>query len=358
MTSEFTVGNTQVGDGHDTYFIADVASNHDGELARAIDLIFLAAEAGANAAKFQNFYANTLVSDRSFKDLVDVKSHQSAWKKSVYEMYDAASISLEWTQELVNACKQAGIHYFTSPYDLSILGELEPFVVAWKIGSGDITWHQALEIYAASSLPIFLATGASTEEDVKAAMHVLTRTGKTICLMQCNTNYTGSRENFNYIELNVLKRYKDLFPECILGLSDHTSGHTTVLGAVALGARVIEKHFTDDISRDGADHGFSMTPESWSEMVDRTRDLEAALGSEDKRVMPNEESTVIVQRRSLHVTRKIEKGDRIGEQDLVALRPCPPGSFQPFETGKVVGRESKRTLEQGECLKLDDLSET
>ena len=117
--------------------------------------------------------------------------------------------------------------------------------------------------------------------------------------MQCNTNYTASLENFRHIHLRVLETFRAMFPSAVLGLSDHTPGHATVLGAVALGGRVIEKHFTDDNSREGPDHPFSMTPASWREMVDRTRELEYALGSTKKFVAENERETVVVQRRCL-----------------------------------------------------------
>jgi len=112
-----------------------------------------------------------------------------------------------------------------------------------------------------------MATGASKIEDVKRAMTVLQKINNKIVLMQCNTNYTGNRDNFKYINLNVLKTYKQLFPDVVLGLSDHTLGHATVLGAVTLGARIIEKHFTDDNNREGPDHKFAMNPARWKEMV-------------------------------------------------------------------------------------------
>ncbi len=122
--------------------------------------------------------------------------------------------------------------------------------------------------------------------------------------MQCNTNYTGSIENFNFIELNVLKTYRKEFKNIVLGLSDHTPGHTTVLGAVALGAKVIEKHFTDSNEREGPDHKFSMNPTSWKEMVLRTRELERALGNDDKLIMENEKETVVLQRRAIRAKRR------------------------------------------------------
>ncbi len=117
--------------------------------------------------------------------------------------------------------------------------------------------------------------------------------------MQCNTNYTGSKENFKYVNLNVLKTYAAMYPDLILGLSDHTPGHAAVLGAVALGARVVEKHFTDDNLREGPDHAFALDPIAWADMVENTRQLEMALGSADKSVAENEQETVVLQRRCL-----------------------------------------------------------
>ena len=134
--------------------------------------------------------------------------------------------------------------------------------------------------------------------------------------MQCNTNYTGSLENFKYIQLNVLKTYRAMYPDMVLGLSDHTPGHATVLGAVALGARMIEKHFTDDINREGPDHAFSMDPHTWREMVNRTRELENALGNGVKKVEENESQTVILQRRSIRLVRDLKEGSLLNANDL------------------------------------------
>ena len=136
--------------------------------------------------------------------------------------------------------------------------------------------------------------------------------------MQCNTNYTGSIENFKYINLNVLKTYASLFPDTILGLSDHTPGHETVLGAVALGARAIEKHFTDDTSRPGPDHPFSMDPKTWKSMVDSTRILESSLGSSIKKVEENEQETIILQRRAMRLIKPIKSGEILNRINRVS----------------------------------------
>jgi N-acetylneuraminate synthase len=174
--------------------------------------------------------------------------------------------------------------------------------------------------------------------------------------MQCNTNYTASLENFDHIHLRVLNTYHTMFPDLILGLSDHTPGHATVLGAVALGARVIEKHFTDDNSRTGPDHPFSMTPATWREMVDRTRQLERALGSADKRVAENEQQTVIVQRRCLRAARDIRAGEPLTREMIDVLRPATPGSIMPYEIEAVLGCKTVTNIPAGKELKWVDLT--
>jgi N-acetylneuraminate synthase len=173
--------------------------------------------------------------------------------------------------------------------------KVDNFLSAYKIGSGDITWLGIVDYIASKNKPVLLATGASTIDEVDIAMSTLLNHTKDIVLMQCNTNYTASLENFKYINLNVLKEYSRRYPDTILGLSDHTPGHATVLGAVALGARVIEKHFTDDTTREGPDHKFSMDSDTWRDMVDRTRELENSLGVDIKKVEDNEMETVILQ---------------------------------------------------------------
>jgi sialic acid synthase SpsE len=356
MNTSFRVGRHTVGPDEPTYFIADIAANHDGDIERAKALIHLCAEAGANAAKFQNFRAATIVSDLGFRTLGSQQSHQASWEKSVYEVYAEAALPMEWTETLRQACDDAEIDYFTAPYDLDLLTELSPHVCAWKVGSGDITWHENIERMARDGKPLFIATGASEMEEVRRAMDIARRHTSDIVLMQCNTNYTASVENFHHVALNVLKTYAKEFPGVVLGLSDHTPGHTTTLGAVALGARAIEKHFTDDMTRIGPDHRFSMNPASWREMVDRTRELEAALGTSEKHVMDNERETVVLQRRAVRASRSIRAGDVLVEADLISLRPCPPDALPPFRLGDLIGRSAKHDIEKGDCVRLDDVA--
>jgi N-acetylneuraminate synthase len=339
----------KIGLEYPTYFIADVGANHDGDLNRAIRLIHLAKEAGADAAKFQNFQAPKIVSRYGFDNLGGKFSHQSGWKKSVYEVYEDASVPQDWTRILKDECDKAGIHYFSSPYDFDSVDHLEQYgVPTHKIGSGDITWPEIIEYIAKKKKPVLIACGASDMNDVERAMNILMQHTKEIVLMQCNTNYTASGENFKYINLRVLNAFKDMYPEAILGLSDHTLGHTTVLGAVALGARVIEKHFTDDNNREGPDHKFAMNPITWRQMVEATRDLEYALGKPIKKVEDNEKETVVVQRRCLRATTDIAQGTVVTEQMIEALRPAPEESFKPFEKNLVVGKKATSGIKKGD----------
>ena len=273
----------------------------------------------------------------------------------MYEVYEAASISLEWTSKLKEACTKAGIDYFTAPYDLRIIESLDDYVAAWKIGSGDITWHDLITKLSMKNKPLLIATGASSMKDVHAAMKIIQNNTEDIVLMQCNTNYTASLENFKYINLKVISTYLKEFPNVIQGLSDHTPGHSTVLGAISLGARVIEKHFTDDITRDGPDHKFSMDPSSWQDMVERSRELESALGDGIKRVEENESETVSLQRRALRTAKDLKAGTVINKNNVIPLRPCPKDGLEPKMIETICQKVLKKDLKKGDLVKIDDV---
>jgi len=349
------IGNRVIGDGHKPYFIADIAANHDGDINRAYKLITLAKEAGADAAKFQNFKAKTIVSKSGFGSMGTRLSHQKDWEKSVYEIYQEASVPDEWSELLKIKCDSVGIEYMTSPYDFESVDWADSFVNCFKIGSGDITWIDIIEHIARKGKPVLLATGASDMEDVRRAMSaIMQHTGKII-LMQCNTNYTANTSNFAYINLNVIKTYQKAFPEAIIGISDHTHGHETVLGAIALGACVIEKHFTDDNERAGPDHKFSMTPKTWRQMVTAANNLHDALGNGVKHVEENEMDTAVVQRRALYYVRNINAGEAIKKSDLFPVRPMNEGDIAPYEIGNLVGKTLKKDVLSDTAVKRNDL---
>ncbi|KAF0819042.1 N-acetylneuraminate synthase [Bacillus sp. ZZV12-4809] len=354
--SKINIGEKEISINSPTYFIADIASNHDGDLERAKELIWLSKEVGADAVKFQHFKAESIVSDEGFKKLGGQSSHQASWEKSVFEVFKQYEFNRDWNLQLIEEAKKANIEFFTTPYDIDAVEQINEFLPAYKIGSGDITWTSFIEFIAQKGKPTLLATGASNFYDVKRAVESILKYNNQIVLMQCNTNYTGSLENFKYINLNVLKTYATMYPNMILGLSDHTPGHATVLGSIALGARVIEKHFTDDNDRIGPDHPFSMNPISWKDMVERSRELENALGDGIKDIEENEKDTVIVQRRAIYLKRAVTEGQVITEDDIEYLRPAPPqNAYFPYEKGFVVGKKIKVSKQKGDTISRLDL---
>jgi N-acetylneuraminate synthase len=356
VRTELDIQGRQIGEKHPTYFIADIAANHDGDLERAKELIHLAAEAGADAAKFQHFKAETIVSDHGFRSLGRQWSHQASWKKSVFEVYTDASVDLRWTEELAKSCREAGIAFLTSPYAFDLVDHVDPYVPAYKIGSGDITWLEIIRYIAAKQKPVFLACGASSMDDVARAIDASLSVNPRLGLLQCNTNYTGSLDNFRFIQLNVLRSFRAMYPEMVLGLSDHTPGHATVLCAIALGARIIEKHFTDDVKRTGPDHAFSMDPRTWRDMIHRARELESALGTGLKRVEANECDTVVLQRRSIRLKRDLQAGHVLSREDVEMLRPCPVDALPPYAVDDVVGKALRDNLKKDAYLKVKDLA--
>jgi len=351
LSSKFNIGNTEITAEGKPYFIADIGANHNGDLEKAKELIYLAAEAGAHAAKFQHFEAKSIVSKHGFESLKSGQSHQGNWKKSVFEVYKNASINLDWTQTLVDTCKDAGVEFFTSPYSTELVDFVDQYVPAFKVGSGDITWPGIINKMASKGKPMLLACGASTLDEIDAAVQTTLKQTCNIVIMQCNTNYTASLENFKYINLNVLKTLRSMYPRAILGLSDHTPGHATTLGAIALGANIIEKHFTDNNNNDGPDHKFAMNPSSWREMVDRSNELYLAMGTGIKKVEENEKDTVIVQRRSIRMRQNVKVGDILTLDHLECLRPCPIDAIEPYHLDNILGKTVIEPVPTGEYLK-------
>ena len=354
--SEVRIGARRISAEDPTYFIADIAANHDGDLSRAKELIRLAKAAGADCAKFQHFTADKIVSAQGFDQLGAKSAHQAGWRRSVVEVYDAYHTRRSWTGELVATCREAGVDYMTTPYDLEALDSQIEHIPAVKIGSGDITFTRLVQASAAKGKPILLATGAADMAEVEAAVEGVLAVNPDLVLLQCNTNYSGSEDNFACVNLRVLQTFARRWPGMVLGLSDHTPGHAAVLGAVALGARVVEKHFTDDNGREGPDHAFALNPAAWRAMIDDTRRLEAALGDGVKVVEANERETVVVQRRAVRLRRALAPGHRLGEDDLECLRPCPPDAVDPRHLASLYGRRLARGKQSGEAVLWTDLT--
>lgn len=345
------IGKKQVSINRPTLFIAEIGSNFDGNLNKAKELIYAAKESGADVAKFQHYSADSLVSDIGFKKLKSNSTHQKNWKGSVFDTYKKASLNPEWTRELSLTCKKAKILFMTSPYSIELADYVSKFLPAFKIGSGDITWLEELKHIARKKKPILLATGASSTKEVIQAVKTISKFNKDLVLMQCNTNYTNSQNNLKYFNLLTIKTFQTLFPNIITGLSDHSQNDDAVLAAVSLGARVIERHFTDSTKHKGPDHSFSTDIKSFKKLVNKVRELELMLGDGVKRIEKNEKETIIVQRRSLFAKKNIIKGQKIKREDIIPLRPFLKVGLGANSIQDIIGKKSRVNIPKGDILK-------
>ena len=337
------IGDRWVGDGEPVYIIAEIASSFDGSKKRAKLLIDLAVNCGADAVKFQCFKADKIISKEAFEGLKS--GFQSKWVKSVYQMYQDAEFTRQWHQELFDYANSKCVDFLSSPYDkeaVDIVAELGS--PALKVGSGDLTWLEILTYMAEKKLPIILGTGASTIAEIEEAVETIRNAGNDeIILLQCVTNYPSHFEHANIKAMQTLQKVFGL----PVGYSDHTPGSVVPLGAVALGACIIEKHFTDDRNRKGPDHAFSMNPKDFKEMVDGIRALEKALGSCAKNLYKEEEDTVVLQRRCLRAAKDLAKGTIITEEMVKVLRPAPKEAMYPKYKPIIIGRVLKADMKKG-----------
>jgi pseudaminic acid synthase len=347
----FNIGELQISKEDKSYIIAEIGANFDNSRDVAKQYCLAAKEAGANCAKFQSFKAEKIVSDGGFKQM-KLKGVHGTWDKSVFEVFKSVEFPREWHKPVSDYCKEIGIHFSTSPYDfdaVELCMELDvPFI---KIGSGELTWLEMIHKIAATQKPIFLATGDATMSEIDDAIRVIESTGnKNVVLMQCITNYPSQIESAN---INVLKTYETAF-NILTGYSDHSPGNVVVLGAIALGAKVIEKHFTLDKKGKGPDHPHSMDFNEFKSMVDDIRKLEIAMGSSRKFVVEEEEETVYVQRRGLYINRAMKKGEVITLGDVDVLRPAL--GILPKYKNVVIGQQLAHDIEKDSPLKWDHLT--
>ena len=339
MDANFKIGNTWVGAKHPVYFIAEIGANHDGNIDRAIELIKLAKESGANAVKFQHYSADTLASAAGFRELSSL-GHYSSNPHSIFSKYETP---WEWTPQLKLACDQFGIEFMSTPYSLEAADHLAPYVNAFKIGSGDITYSKLLKHVKSIGKPVIISTGASHALEVKRAAEE----SLASCVMQCNTNYTNDRSNLRYLNLAFIGKLKEA--GYLPGFSYHLTELDPIIAAVAMGAKMIEVHFSDKKST-SPDNPFAMSPFGFEFMVEIVRDLEEMMGSGEKVVEPNERETVVLQRRCLRAARPMQAGEVVTEADVVALRPAPVDSIPPYEMRAIIGRPLVIDVEKGQAF--------
>jgi sialic acid synthase SpsE len=343
------IGDRPVGAGAPCFVIAEVGSNHDGSLERACALIDRAAEAGADAVKFQSFRAASLLARRR-------RGADGGWEPSAaYPTLERLEVPAEWHSPLRDRAQAAGVVFLSTAFDeeratlLAALG-----VPAMKVASGDLTHLPLLRRIGAFGRPVLLSTGLATTEEIGAAVAAVEEGagGATrrppIVLLHCVSLYPLRPGDANLRALATLGRRFD----CPVGWSDHSPGWTLALGAVALGASVIEKHLTDDRSRPGPDHPFAMEPREFRAMVEAVREIEAALGDGEKRPRPDEEAERTWARRSLHAARPLGRGAVLAARDVKVVRPAL--GLPPAALPTILGRRLVRALEADEPIRAED----
>lgn len=333
--------------------IAEAGVNHNGDIEKAIELIEVASQAGVDIVKFQTFKADKIVSKAALKAKYQ-SDKMGDGDDSQYTMLKSLELSEEDHELLIKECEKRDIKFLSTAFDVDGIDFLDKLGLPFfKSPSGEITNYPYLKCLAQKGKPVILSTGMANMEEIKDAIGVLTEHGldkNDITVLHCNTEYPTLMEDVN---LRAMNSIGDEFGVQI-GYSDHTLGIEVPIAAVALGAKVIEKHFTLDRTLPGPDHRASLEPNELKEMVTAIRNIEKAIsGNGKKEPSSSEFKNRLVVRKSLHTNRVLKKGHRISEDDLIPLRPA--NGINPMDIHDVLGRELKSDFKAFELLNWTDL---
>ncbi len=330
-----------------TIIIAEVGVNHNGSMAIAKQLIDAAVIAGVDIVKFQTFKAENLVT----KDAKQAEYQQrNAADDSQFAMLKKLELKKEQHAELIAYCQEKGVKFLSTAFDLESMEYLHSLHLGlWKIPSGEITNYPYLKKIAQYGEPVILSTGMSNLSEVEDALRVLTEEGlrkEQITLLHCNTEYPTPYEDVN---LNAMHTLRERFG-CQVGYSDHTEGIEVPIAAVALGATIIEKHFTLDKTMEGPDHKASLEPEELKAMVSSIRNIEKSLGTSEKQASASESKNIDIVRKSIIAARYIKKGEIFTESNLTVKRPG--NGISPMKWLEVIGQEAKRDFAEDELISI------
>lgn len=328
------------------FIIAEAGVNHNGDIEIAKKLIESASQAGADAVKFQTFRADKLVCRNAEKAEYQLKNTQS--DESQFDMLKKLELTEEMHRQLIDECRKRKIQFLSTPFDLDSISLLERMgMQTYKIPSGEITNYPYLREIGRTGKPVILSTGMCELEEVKAAVRVLKENGSSeITLLHCNTEYPTPMQDVNLRAMQTLRDETGL----PAGYSDHTQGIEVPIAAAAMGAVVIEKHFTLDRNMDGPDHKASLEPEELRSMVQAIRNIEIAMGDGIKRPSPSEKKNRDVTRKSIVAKKDIRKGEMFTEENLTAKRPG--GGVSPMQWNDVIGLRADRDYEQDEMIAI------
>ena len=346
--TRFRIGPQWVGSGERCFLIAEAGSNHNGSLEQAKRLIDVAAEAKVDAVKFQLFRAAKLYPRQAGR------TDYLKLDRPIYDIIAEMELPYEWLPVLSDYCQTRGVIFLSSAFDEDSADRLEPFLAAYKIASYELTHLPLIEHIARKRKPIILSTGTATFEEVRETVAAIRAAGNDqVALLQCTASYPAPTASLNLRVLQTLAREF----EVPVGLSDHSRDPLVgPLGAVALGASIIEKHFTLDNDFAGPDHRFAIEPEELRLMVANIRELELALGHGQKVVHPAEEALRRFARRSIFTVRPIQAGERLDRSNIAVLRCGTLGyGLAPRAFPALLGRRTVRALDEGTLLGAEDV---
>lgn len=337
-----------------TLIIAEAGVNHNGDLSLARQLIREAAKAGADYVKFQTFKTELNISPLAVKAAYQIENTGDGG--SQFEMVKKLELSFEDFSLLAEECKSCGIGFLSTGFDFPSIDFLEGLSMpVFKIPSGEITNKPYLEYVAGKKRPVILSTGMASLDEVKVAISILIDRGlqrSQITVLHCNTEYPTPMKDVN---LKAMLQLRDEL-NVVVGYSDHTLGIEVPIAAVALGAQVIEKHFTLDRNMDGPDHAASLEPDELGAMVKAIRNVELAIsGDGEKTPSESEFKNRQIARKSIHLARVLQQGSPIQPEDLIMLRPGD--GISPMDIDHVLGRTLNQTLEAGTKLLWTHLSD-
>lgn len=330
--------------------IAEAGVNHNGSVETAKRMIDKAVEAGADVIKFQTFKSEKLVSKSAKQAEYQKKNIANAENDSQLDMLRKLELSESDHNELMDYCAKKQIRFFSTAFDMESIDYLHSLQVGlWKIPSGEITNYPYLKKIAGFSEPVILSTGMCELQDVSEAISVLCDNGlrkEQISLLHCNTEYPTPFEDVNLLAMNELREKFGVR----VGYSDHTKGIEVPIAAVALGAEIIEKHFTLDRNMEGPDHKASLEPDELKAMVAAIRNIERALGNGHKRVSESERKNIAVARKSIVAARDIKSGEVFSETNLTVKRPG--NGISPMRWEEVIGKIAKKDFQEDELIEL------
>lgn len=330
-----------------TFIIAEAGVNHNGSVQRAIEMVEVASNSGADAIKFQTFVSDEMATNYSYKAEYQDKNTRS--NLTHLKMLKKYELSFDDFIKVKQACVQKNIEFMSTPFDLYSLKFLQSIKMkTYKIPSGEITNLPLLEGVGRLNKKTILSTGMSSIDEIDQAIKVLISKGtlkKNIFLLHCNSEYPTPMENIN---LNSIVFLRDKF-DLLTGLSDHTLGIEVPIAAVALGAKIIEKHFTLSKKLSGPDHLSSLSPKELNQMIVGIRNIEKALGEENKKPTLGEIKNIYVARKSIVASTKIKKGETFSSKNLTTKRPGD--GISPMEWHSLIGKKSKYDFKKDEQIR-------